>query len=131
MAEPRLHLDADASAKALHEALLERGHDVTRTPTDWMERDASDEQQLLGATAHGRCIFTFNVRDFIALARRYPRHGGIILAAQSSWTLSDLVAALDRLLSETDSDFWTGQVRWLNEWREGKDEDARVGTNRR
>jgi hypothetical protein len=139
MAEPRLHLDADASAKALHEALLERGHDVTRTPTDWMERDAGDEQQLLGATAHGRCIFTFNVRDFIALARRYPRHGGIILAAQSSWTLPDLVAALDRLLSETKADpsaslragFWTGQVRWLNEWREGKDEDARVGTNRR
>jgi hypothetical protein len=32
--------------------LVEQGHDVTRTPTDWMPRDASDEQQLLGATAH-------------------------------------------------------------------------------
>jgi len=114
MPEPRLHLDADASSKALHAALVERGHDVTRTPTDWMERDASDEQQLLGATAHGRSIFTFNVRDFLVLARRYPRHGGIILAAQSSWTLSELIVALDRYLSETEGDELIGQVRWLN-----------------
>jgi hypothetical protein len=116
--KPRLHLDADASSKALHTALTERGHDVTRTPTDWMPRDASDEQQLLGATAHGRAIFTFNVRDFLVLAKRYPRHGGIILAAQSSWTLSELIGALDRLLSESEADRWIGQVRWLNEWRE-------------
>ena len=74
--KPRLYLDADASSKALHAALVERGHDVTRTPTDWMPRDASDEQQLLGATAHGRSLFTFNVRDFLVLARQYPRHGG-------------------------------------------------------
>lgn len=117
MPEPRLQLDAGASSRALHEALLARGHDVTRTPTDWMPRDASDERQLLGATAHGRSIFTFNVRDVMALARQYPRYGGIILAAQPSWTLSELIAALDRLLTETQARSWTGQVRWLNEWK--------------
>jgi len=37
--------------KALHLALMARGHDVTRTPTAWMPRDASDTEQLLGATA--------------------------------------------------------------------------------
>ncbi len=113
----RLHLDADASSRALYGALIERGHDVTRTPNDWMPRDATDEQQLLGATAHGRCIFTFNVRDFVVLAQRFPRHAGVILAAQSSWTLSDLIVALGRLLSETNGDVWVGQMRWLNEWR--------------
>jgi hypothetical protein len=82
-----------------------------------MARDANDETQLLGATAQGRCIFTFNVRDFLVLAQRYPHHGGIILAAQRSWTLSDLIAALDRLLSETEAGDWNGQVRWLNQWR--------------
>jgi len=82
-----------------------------------MACDANDETQLLGATAQGRCIFTFNVRDFLVLAQRYPRHGGIILAAQRSWTLSDLIAALDRLLSETETGDWAGQVRWLNQWR--------------
>ncbi len=42
MAPPRLHLDADASLRALHAALMARGHDVTRTPKAWMRRDASD-----------------------------------------------------------------------------------------
>jgi hypothetical protein len=31
MAKPRLHLDADASRKDLHNALVAKGHDVTRT----------------------------------------------------------------------------------------------------
>ena len=114
MDEPRLHLDAYASSRALHAALVARGHDVTRTPTDWMPRDASDDRQLLGAPAQGRCIFTFNIRDFLVLARRYPRHGGIILAAQSSWTLSELIAALDNLLSEAEAGDLVGQVRWLS-----------------
>jgi hypothetical protein len=115
--EPRLHLDADASIKSLHEALLARGHGVTRTPVEWMPLDASDEMQLLGATAHTRCIFTFNARVFLALARRYPQHAGIVLAAQRSWTLPALIVALDRLLCETDAADWVGQVHWLNQWR--------------
>jgi len=117
VSKPRLHLDANTSIRALQTAPVARGHDVTRTPNEWMAADASDETQLLQATAQGRCIFTFNVRDFVVLARRYSRHGGIILAAQASWTLSDLIAALDRLLSETEAEDWIGQVRWLNEWR--------------
>lgn len=117
MPRPRLHLDADASMKVLQRTLVSRGHDVTRTPTEWMPLDASDETQLLGATAQGRCIFTFNVRDFLILAERYPQHAGIILARQRSWTIAGLIAALDRLLSETDVADWIGQVRWLNQWR--------------
>jgi len=117
MSRPRLHLDADASIKALQNALVARGHDVTRTPNEWMRLDASDETQLLGATAQGRCILTFNVRDFAVLARRHPQHSGIILAAQTSWSLSELIAALDRLLLETQAEDWVGQVRWLNQWR--------------
>jgi len=117
MSELRLHLDADASSKQLLAALIRRGHDVTRTPNPWMALDASDEAQLLGATAQGRCIFTFNIADFVRLAPRHPRHGGIILAAQSKWTLHRLISALDRVLSEGDADDWTGQLRWLNQWR--------------
>ena len=117
MPEPCLHLDADASIKALHAALIARGHNVTRTPNEWMALDASDEAQLLGASAQGRCIFTFSVRDFVALSQRFPRHSGIVLAAQVSWSLSSLIAALDRLLSETQAEDWIGQVRWLNQWR--------------
>ncbi|MEL6442124.1 MAG: DUF5615 family PIN-like protein [Cyanobacteria bacterium J06621_8] len=117
MSKLRLHLDADVSIKALYSALKTLGHDDTRTPNKWMTKDASDEMQLLKATAQGRCIFTFNIKDFSALAIQYPQHSGIILAAQSSWNLSDLIKALDRLLSETQSEEWLGQIRWLNQWR--------------
>ena len=118
MANPRLHLDADAAIRRLHNTLVERGHDVTRTPTPWMPADASDKEQLLGATAQGRCIFTFNIRDFSLLAKEYPEHHGIILANQTDWTLTTLLTALDRLLSETSAEDWIGQVRWLQDWRD-------------
>ena len=117
MPKPRLHLDADTSIKALQSALMARGHEVTRTSNDWMPADASDEMQMLRATAQDRLIFTFNVRDFVVLADRYPRHSGIILAAQTSWTLSQLIQALDHVLTTTDAEEWRGQVRWLNDWR--------------
>jgi Domain of unknown function (DUF5615) len=117
MAPPRLHLDADTSIKALHAALIARGHDVTRTPTAWMSRDASDTEQLLGATAQGRVLFTFNVRHFLVLATHYPHHEGLLLAAQRRWTLSQLIAALAGMLSETPAEEWSGQLRWLNQWQ--------------
>jgi hypothetical protein len=113
---PKLHLDADSSSKALQQALLNRGHDVSRTPNDWIRTDASDEQQLTGATAHGRVIFTYNIRDFQKLAGQYPRHAGIILAAQRSFTLHDLIVLLDKVLSTTMEEEWIGQVRWLSDW---------------
>lgn len=116
-AKRRLHLDADTSIKALFRTLRERGHDVSRTPNQWMSQDADDQEQLLGATAQGRSSFTFNVRDFIPLASLYPRHGGILLAHQRQFTLSGLVEALDRALNETQAEDWAGQVRWLSDWR--------------
>ena len=112
---PRLHLDADFSIRALHRALTDRGHDVTRTPCEWMPLAAPDELQLLGATAQGRCLFTFNVRDFSLLARVHPNHGGLLLAHQVEWRLPSLIAALDRFLGESPS--LRGRVLWLNDWR--------------
>lgn len=117
VSKTKLHLDADTSIRSLQQALVARGHDVTRTPCGWLPADASDADQLLAATAQGRCLFTFNIGDFKALATIYGQHGGIILAAQRSWTLSELIGALDRALSTTEADQWIGQVRWLSEWR--------------
>ena len=117
MPKPRLHLDADTSIRQLQRALVERDHDVARTPNDWISQEADDEAQLLGATAQGRVIFTFNIRDFIALAERYPHHRGIALAAQRQWTVSNLIAALDRMLTETIAEEWVGQVKWLAHWK--------------
>lgn len=118
MTKPRLHLDADASKKVLQKALLKHGHDVTRTPNEWILLDASDEQQILGATAQGRIIFTHNIRDFLLLVQQYPSHAGLVLSAQRAMELSEVIEALDRMLSETEAEEWTGQVRWLNDWME-------------
>jgi hypothetical protein len=82
-----------------------------------MAEDADDEAQLLGATAQGRVVFTFNVRDFMALAERHPHHAGVALAAQRQWTVSALIPALDRMLTETTAEQWAGQVRWLVHWK--------------
>ena len=95
------------------QALVGRGHDVTRTPNEWMRLDASDEEQLLGASEQGRCIFTFNARDFLPLSQLYPDHRGIILAAQSRWKLSGLIAALDHLLTTAKTEDVIRQVLWL------------------
>ncbi len=117
MAKLRLHLDASIAQRALYQALLDRGHDVTCTPTPWIRHNSSDLEQLLGATAHGRCIVTHDTKDFLNIARLYPEHHGIILVAQEKWTLSQLIEALDRVLRETDAEDWVGQIRWLNQWR--------------
>jgi len=82
-----------------------------------MPADATDRAQLRGATSQGRCLFTFNVADFPLLAERYPDHAGLILAAQTRWTVRELIEALDRVLSESDASQWVGCVRWLNAWR--------------
>ena len=69
-----------------------------------MPLDGSDQQQLLGATAQGRAIFPYNIRDFVALAKLYPDHGGIFLAFQKSVTLNETILILDRVLRETSAE---------------------------
>ena len=96
--------------KALLSALIERGHDVTRTPSDWITPDASDDAQLLAATAQGRCIFTFSIRDFAVLARSYPRHGGIVLAAQANRGFLLSQAVCDIMEAENPN-FFPGGLR--------------------
>ncbi len=122
MAKPRLHLDADTSIRQLQRALAERGHDVTRTPIEWISQAADDAAQLLGATGQGRVIFTFNVREYLALAERYPHHSDIMLVAQRHWMLSALITALDQMLTATTAEEWMGQVNWLFRWKPADDE---------
>jgi len=79
--------------------------------------DASDEFQLLWASAQDQVLFTFTIGDFLQLTRRIPEHYCILLARQRDFTLTEQIAALDRALTETDAENWTGQVRWLSDWR--------------
>src|SRR5271157_4901750 len=115
MAKPRLHLDADASKKDLYNALVAKGHDVTRTPAPGLALDASDEFQLLWASAHDRVLFTFDIGDFIQPARRMPEHKGILLANQQCYSLKELITLLDRALAENEAEDWVGQLLWLSD----------------
>ena len=116
MSDPRLHLDMDASRRDVYTALLDKGYDVTRTPHQDIQADASNEYQLLWATSHQRILLTFNIKDFVNLAKKHPFHVGIILANQRSISISQLIAALSRILTETDAESWVGQVRWIQDW---------------
>src|ERR1700687_334501 len=48
----------------------------------------TDEEQLLYAAAQGRCLVSFNVRDFAILAQQWAHagrtHAGIVVAQQVS-----------------------------------------------
>jgi hypothetical protein len=116
MSKPRLHLDADTSRKDLYRALVTKGHNVTRMPAPGLPLDASDELQLLWASAHDRVLFTFNTGDFLPLARRMSDHDGILLASQQSHSLRQLILLLDRVLEKTKAEDWPGQIRWLSDW---------------
>jgi hypothetical protein len=79
MPEPRLHLDADISGRVLQQALVNRGHDVTRTPNDWIAEDASDELQLLRL----RLVAESSRRTMLATS--HDSRVSILVMAASSW----------------------------------------------
>ena len=113
MTDPKLHLDMDASRRDLYKALLEKGFDITRTPNKDIQEDAGDEIQLLWATSHQRILFTFNIKDFVNLAKKHPFHGGILLANQNTTHISQMIYGLSKVLTETTAEQWVGQVRWF------------------
>ena len=117
MTEPKLHLDMDTSRRDVYQALQKRGLDVTRTPNPDVGQEVSDEYQLLWATSHRRILFSFNVNDYLRLAKRHPYHSGILLANQKSTRPAQMISVLERILNETSAEDWIGQVHWINEGR--------------
>lgn len=116
MSISKLHLDMDSSRKDLLKALFDYGFDVTRTPNSEVSENASDESQLLWATTHQRILLSYNVKDYMYLAKKYPYHSGILLANQRATTVQQMIVAISRVLSETQSEEWVGRVSWLTEW---------------
>jgi len=62
-------------------------------------------------------LFTFNIKDFVNLAKKHPFHSGIILANQNSIAIGQLVSALSKIMAETTAESWAGQVRWIRDWK--------------
>ena len=114
MTKPKLHLDEDASNPGLYNALITKGHDVTHTPNEWIQKEASDEEQLQKATEQGRSIFSFNAKDYIRIAKKTPKLKGIVVSAQKP--LSKLLKALEQFFKESTAEELENQVRWLSDW---------------
>jgi len=114
MSKPKLHLDEDASNFDIYNSLASKGHDITRTPNEWIKKKASDQEQLQKASGQGRSIFSFNAKDFLRIAKKSPKHKGIIVSPQKP--VSIILKALDRFFNESSAEEMENQVRWLSDW---------------
>lgn len=103
--KPRLFLDEDVHV-ALAFALRRRGYDVVHAQ-EVGRKGKSDPEQLSYAVEHGRCVFSFNVRDLVVLHNGYARtgqeHCGILVLKQRpvGETLRRLLRALQRCSQES------------------------------
>lgn len=114
MSKPKLHLDEDASSDDLYENLISNGHDVTRTPSDWIQKKASDEEQLQKASENDRSIFSFNAKHFVRIAKKTSQHKGILVSKQKAFSI--ILKALNRFFKESSAEEMEDQVRWLSDW---------------
>jgi len=98
-------LDEDVQV-ALAKALRRRGHDVVHV-REIGRRGFHDAEQLEYAIANERCVFTFNVGDFVQLHQAWSEdqreHCGIIVSQQRSVgeCLRRLTAILQTNAAET------------------------------
>ncbi len=101
----QLLLDEDVHSGLAH-ALRKRGYDVIHAQ-QLDRKGRSDLEQLSFAIEQERCLFTFNVKDFVKLHNQYAtsqqEHWGIIVSKQLPFreTLSRLLRVLQRTSKET------------------------------
>jgi len=99
---------------AAAKALRLRGFDVVSVRETGHEA-LPDEAQLQRAADQGRCVITFNARDFRALHVRWlaetRNHAGIVLSAQIP--LREFVRRCYALLSSYSPAMLRNQLLWL------------------
>ena len=87
---------------ALAELLRGHGVDAVAASEDPDLRSATDEELLREASRQRRALVTFNVRDYVALARRWAfeerSHAGILLLHARSIRQDDIGTQLRALL---------------------------------
>ena len=113
----RLYVDEDAMDRDLVQALRARGVDViTALDAGMIER--RDEDHLRYATAQGRVLYTFNIRDFYLLHAAFQAenrpHAGIILAQQQRYSIGLQVRRLLRLIASTPAEEMKNRVEFLS-----------------
>src|SRR6266481_5228803 len=102
MSRIRLYLDEDSMQSALVVALRARRVDVV-TASDCGMVNRSDEEHLRFASAAGRVLYSFNLKDYSLLhelwTTREQVHSGIILARQQRYSVGEQLRRLLRLVN--------------------------------
>ena len=119
MSDPTLlYLDEDSMGRALVRALRSRSVDVL-TAREAGHIQVPDADHLAYATALGRVVFTFNVRDFARLHKEYlaagHSHAGIIVSDQLP--VGVLTRRLLKLLASRSATDMLEQLEFLGNWR--------------
>lgn len=110
---PRLLLDEDVHFD-LARALRLRGFDVAHAQ-ELHRKGRSDAEQLQYAVSEGRCLVTYNVRDFVLLHREYTASGrshcGLLVSKQLP--LRETLRRLLQILSTRNSDDLQNRIEFL------------------
>jgi predicted nuclease of predicted toxin-antitoxin system len=109
----KLFLDEDVHS-GLAPALRKRGYDVFHAQ-ELDGKGRSDSEQLAFAVQDQRCLFTFNVKDFVLLHNRYVKnqqdHWGIIVSKQIP--LREALHRVLRLLQQVNRESLKNRVEFL------------------
>ena len=110
-------LFAHAAAAAVAPVLRRTGLDAVSTP-EAGRLAATDEDQLMWATAEGRVVVTFNIGDFVALHTRWMQqgrhHAGIIVSTQMD--IGDVIRRLLALAASLDAGAMQNRLEFLRNW---------------
>ncbi len=113
----RLYLDEDASSRSLSRGLRARGIDVL-TAVEAARLEADDPAQLEFATQRGRTIYTYNVAHFHRLHTAWTAegrtHAGIILVAQSRFSVGEQLRRVLKLIAARSAEAMQGQIEFLS-----------------
>jgi predicted nuclease of predicted toxin-antitoxin system len=108
-----LLIDEDVHSGLAH-ALRKRGYDAIHAQ-ELERKGRSDSDQLLYAIKQERCIFTFNVKDFVILHKKHvihmQEHWGIIVSKQLPFR--ETMSKLLRLLLLTDKETMKNRLEFL------------------
>ena len=119
MSAIKIHLDEDADAHALLNALRHRGVDVTssrdRGLLGW-----TDEDQLAWAAEQGRVLYTYNACDFCrlhsTLLQQGRFHAGIIIGDQQTVSIGEQMRRLLKLTETKTAAEMENHLEFLGNW---------------
>ena len=113
----KLYLDEDVDP-LLARVLRDRNMDCLSTH-EAHNRGLSDNDQLAFATALDRTILTFNVKDFVKLAKEYAtsgkHHSGIIVS--NNIPFRELLRCTLFLLTKHPGENLTDKLVWLQDYK--------------